>query len=223
MYIKWLLQAIASFVVSIFCYITNPIVVLFCDKDGELPTWCKYWQTWDDSVYSSDVVHKRELPDFLLYNYNGHYIEHDTCEGQQLASERQHKREAELKRVNRRRWFSTCFNDDWTIKERLQRYICAVYWLTRNCGYGFSFWWFGANAYGDDICIDVDTDELTVGRSIYDTRIFIYKDSRKAGSCFGYDIYWNIFAGWKLDLDAKVLTRAMIAHRIAIKIRKAVE
>lgn len=207
MYFKWAFYWLINLPIMIMCYITNPVVVLFADNNGELPTWCKWWQTHDDSVFSSDVVKKKELPSFLLYDYDKHYAErYDTSD-------------IELALVNNGRWYSDCINDHFSLWERVQRYICGVYWLTRNCGYGWAFWLFGCNIIPADVVYKHKTDKLIVGR--YLNKYFIYKDSRKIFTLVGYDIYWNNFVGWKLrDSNDTVITRCPLAIRIAFKIKK---
>ena len=41
---------IFSLIITVVCYITNPIVVLFANELGELPGFLANWQTWDDSL-----------------------------------------------------------------------------------------------------------------------------------------------------------------------------
>lgn len=206
-YLKWFAQAVLSFMVSLICYITNPIVVLFCDADGELPRPLSYWQTWDDSCNPDDPVEHKQIPDIFLYNWGAHYFDFEgTTE--------------ELKAVNRTRWFSQCYNDDFSIIERLQRYICRVYWLTRNCSYGFAFWVFGKTVDADKLVSVVSADgnyRKTTGEGI-----FTIADSRPICHIFGYRIEWNNYLGWKAGTNYHGMTRFMIAHRVAFKIKKEV-
>lgn len=207
MYIRWLIYFLLNLPVMLICYITNPVVVLFADKNGELPLWCKLWQTWDDSVYSSDVVHNKELPDFLLYDYDAHYtVRYDYSD-------------IELKKTNNGRWYSDCYYNDFTFAERIQRYICGVYWLTRNCAYGWAFWLFGCNIIPANVEYSVKSDGLVIGKY---GKYFIYKDSRKFISIGNYNIFWNNFLGWKFkESQEQIVTRSALAIRIAFKIRKA--
>lgn len=205
MYIKWALLSICSFAVSLFCYITNPIVLLFCNGDGELPSFLRYWQTWDDSCNPSDVVCYKQLPSWLLYDFAGHYIVYEGTT-------------PELEAVNRKRWFTRCYNNDWTLLERLRRYICRCYWLTRNCSYGFAFWWFGRTVNADKLITYTTPDgcyRKTTGEGV-----FSIADSRRIGSAFGYIINWNNYLGWKLGTNYQGPTRFMIAHRIALEFIK---
>ena len=205
--VSWFFSFLLNFIASIFCYLTNPIVVLFCDENGELPGFLSCWQTWDDSCNPEFAVQK--APKCIQYDWKKHYTEHkDTT--------------PELAAVGRERWFTTCIDPDFTVDEYIKRYLCRVFWLTRNCGYGFAFWVFGR---------EVDPKELIVAKNVEDkdgqeifaytkdgswlTRTFMYKNSRKICD----RLEWNIFLGWKLDVDADSVHQAMIANRIAVAIR----
>jgi len=72
--IKWLLYLFPSLLYTCLCYVTNPIVVLFADEDGELPGIFRYWQTWDNPTNPSDLVDM--LPRWLTSWYAGHYTEY---------------------------------------------------------------------------------------------------------------------------------------------------
>lgn len=112
----------------VLCYITNPFVVPFADINGELPSFLKYWQTWDNSCYCRESV--EFSPKFLQYDWARHYREYKGTDPY-LAS------------VNRDRWFVSCIDPNFSLWERVQRYCCGVLWLTRNCSYGFSFYMLG--------------------------------------------------------------------------------
>jgi hypothetical protein len=131
----WLPLFVLNALVMVLCYITNPIVCLFCDEEGELHGFLNYWQTWDDSCNPRFFILEK-VPAFLRYDYDRHYEE---CWGTT----------PELEQYNRQRCFARLIDPNFTLTERLQRYICRVLWLTRNCGYGFSFYIFGKWAYRD--------------------------------------------------------------------------
>lgn len=187
----WPILFIANTLCSILCYLTNWIVVLFADKDGELHGIWKLWQTWDDSL-DVDWFVKGSVPRCFRYDFDKHY-------------ESYVDRPYELARLNRSKGAVRDLGVPWSIKERLQRYVCRVLWLTRNCGYGFAFWWFGANHTG------------------------IYLIHKK-GSWYDYwynNYYWEfsgklwvfeILAGWKLNVASRELTRSMIAGRIIVRL-----
>ena len=210
----WLVYLPLSFIVSILCYVTNPLVVLFCDDDGELPDCLQLfplslslWQTWDNSCNPSDV--QEIFPEWLQYNWANHYTEHRGST-------------PELRKVNRERWFTKCFNPDFTLAERIKRYICRVLWLSRNCSYGFAFWWFGLTPepYFDYI---INEPRRCFVRELCGGNVagaWKYTDSRDIFSLCGYTLRWNVFLGWKLATEEVKPTRAAIANRIAFKIVK---
>lgn len=50
MYLRWLSFLPASLAFDIFGRLLTPLVVLFADKDGWLPSWLWWWQTPDNSI-----------------------------------------------------------------------------------------------------------------------------------------------------------------------------
>lgn len=203
----YIFQAIASFIMSIICYITNPIIAFFIDEDGELKGILHYWQTWDNSCNPSDL--KQILPSFLTDWYDNHYEEYvgDT---------------SELRKMNRTRWYTRCIDNNFTITERIKRYICRVYWLTRNCAYGFAFYLFSKDVNGQDITIITKEDKLTIAvdknTNIFN-KVFMYKDDRKWFSVLKWDVYKCFFFGYKIDLNSTVKTRASVATRPALRFK----
>lgn len=205
----WLMYFSLSLVCMVICYITNPIVVLFCNEDGELPGILHYWQTWDNSVFCRESVEC--APEFLRYDWAKHYREFvDT--------------DAYLKSVNRSRWYVVCVDHNFTVWEQIQRYLCGVLWLTRNCSYGFAFYLLGLNVSPN---LEIKTSENTIFvREIFSDGLFgafMYKNTAPIFSAFGYTVHWNNLIGWKVDTDAKMDTRAMIANRIAFYFEKEKE
>lgn len=132
--IPYLIYAQLNILLMLFCYITNPIVVLFADETGELHSFLRYWQTWDDSLDPAFFV-KKKVPKFLRYDYDRHYQEY-------WGTTR------DLAKLGRDRCFVKLLDKHFTVKERIQRYFCRVLWLTRNCGYGFAFYTFGRKVVG---------------------------------------------------------------------------
>lgn len=194
--LKWLLLFPVNIFMSLVCYLTNPMVVLFADERGELHGVWRYWQTWDDSLDVEWFV-KETVPRFFRYDFSKHYV-----------SDREQT--VELAQVNRDKGCVICIDDNFTCKERLQRYICRVLWLTRNCGYGFAFWLFGCNHCGTDL-IRIKTINCEL----------IYKD-------WQWDAPWRfiadwrglqVMAGWKLHESSTKETRSMIAGRIIYRRR----
>lgn len=205
----WLLYFVIQFPIMLICYITNPIVCLFADEDGELPYIFRMWQTWDDSV--NPRCHVMEMaPKFLRYDWDKHYIEFEVST-------------PELDRVGKKRWKAICINSDFTIGERIRRYLCRVLWLTRNCGYGFAFWCFGVEVDSTHVheksYQEPDGRTLTIGwddsKSIWNRPWWI-KSDRKISK----HVEWNVYLGWKWWPDGNRIKRCMIANRIAVKIKK---
>lgn len=204
--ILWFIYFLISLVCMVLCYITNPFVVPFADINGELPDFLKYWQTWDNSVFCKDSVDC--APSFLKYDWERHYMEH-------LDSD------PYLHSVNRQRWYVSCKDPNFTLRERIQRYCCGTLWLTRNCSYGFAFYLLGLNISTN---LEIRQSENTIFvREIFADGLFgawMYKDTAKIFSLWGYEVHWNNLLGWKIDTSAQLDTRAMIANRIAFYVKR---
>jgi len=195
-----------SLLVSLICYATNPIVLLFCDEEGELPGVLSLWQTWDNSCNPSDLLDI--VPGFLMFDWSRHYEEYEGTT-KKLAD------------VGRMRWFCRVIDPQFTIWERIQRYLCRCIWLTRNCAYGWSFWVFGRTIEPDSVVITKQIDDedgkLTVARVRTEKSWkapFLYKNDRYF---IGHLVRWCIFAGWKIDYKSNTRHRAMIAGRLAVR------
>ena len=208
--IRWLIMAPLSLIVSLVCYVTNPIVVLFCDEDGELPGFLSLWQTWDNSCNPSDVTDNKQLPDIFLYDWNKHYIEYkDTTP--ELAAE------------GRDRWFTTCIDNNFTLWELFQRYVCRTYWLTRNCAYGWTFWVFGVLP---GIRWDIKKNDGQTKYLHEDVpfwwldRAWCYKSTAPLFTLWGWTVHQECFLGYKVKEEAQVDTRAMIATRATVSFSK---
>lgn len=199
----YLLYLLGALLTTVLCYLTNPLVVLFADENGELHGWLRYWQTWDDSLDSSYFMREVIAKTFpaLDYGYNNHYVHSvDTTD--------------ELAVLGRTRNYST-LTTPLTTKEILQRYVCRVLWLYRNNAYGFSFYFLGRDVDGGDMVMK-STGDVVSGCSHKGSAwnsVWIYKnDSQICGR-----LYWKIFLGWKIDYHASGKKRAMLANRIAIR------
>ena len=202
----WLLYVPLNLLIMLICYITNPIVVLFATETGELKGFLQYFATWDDSLDPGFFV-KEKVPSFLRYDWDRHYAEYE------YTTDR-------LRALGRTRWFVRLKDSNFTIKERIQRYFCRVLWLTRNCGYGFSFYWFGKLVEGMDVRLIEETDGDGLSEKLaYDpaksilTRPWMYKNTRKICSW----LRWEIFCGWKIDTSSTIPQQCMIANRIAVR------
>lgn len=201
--LRWILYLPLSILTSVLCYLTNPIAVLFCDKNGELPGVFGLWQTWDNSCNPSDIV--TIAPKFLQYGWSNHYREYKDAT-------------TYLRSVNRERWYTVCYNPHFTMLERLKRYICRVLWLTRNNAYGWGFYVLGHTAMP---CFEIvkDTPEVQHIREINGVG-WMYKSTAEIFSAFGWRVRWNNLFGWKLDASARYDTRSMIANRVAFSFER---
>ncbi len=207
--ILWFIYFILSLVCMIICYITNPLVVPFADINGELPKWLKYWQTWDNSVFCKDSV--EHAPKFLQYDWPKHYKEYKGTDDY-------------LKSVNRERWYVSCLDPDFSLWERIQRYLCGVLWLTRNCSYGFSFYLLGLTI-SPTLEIKESANTIYV-REVYGgglTGAWMYKNTAPIFTLWGWTVHWNNLLGWKIDTSAQYDTRSMIANRIAFFFEREAE
>ena len=197
-----------NLIMSLLCYITNPIVVFFASETGELPGVLKYWQTWDDAIDVRFFVLER-VPKVFRYDFDSKYIEGRETTPELLAVGR------DKGCVFLRQGAS------FSIKERVQRYFCRVLWLARNDGYGFAFYLFGRIVNG----LDVErVKEIREGRnellfawdktkSIYIRPWIFCADWKICGR-----LRWNVFLGWKINYTGQHPEMAMIANRIAFSI-----
>ena len=205
--IIWLLWLIPAAIITVICYLTNAAACIFANKEGELPSLLRGWQTWDDSTDAEYYMHN-VVPRFLDYDYSAHY----TCEEGTTP---------ELAAVNRTRLFSRAIpGATWTNKQRLQRYLCRVLWLTRNCAYGFCFWVFGRNVRGCDTVWLKNDEKNRIG---YDgsKNILFAPFCIKSSARINKYLRWKVYIGWKLGADSGMVpTRAMFAYRMLIKFEK---
>lgn len=194
-YIKWLLFAVIDVVFNVICYITDPFVLLFADVYGNLPKIFLWWENWDDHLDIDWMVYEHHVPSFAEYDFNKHYRYHTPEEAEILIGEY--------------RGYVDLLDGNFTLKERLQRYICRLWWLWRNNAYGFSYYVTGVDIYKADV-VEVKTEEKD-GYTWYLTdNAFCYKDERPSvcGMC------WDNYVGWKfrwLDHDKQ---RCMLAFRV---------
>ena len=102
-------------------------------------------------------------------------------------------------------------DDNFTLKEKFQRYICRCAWLYRNCGYGFAYYIFGKYVRYRDVKIIVDQKDFFFAIDIRNN-IFCLKDDRQWCRYFKKSIYLGYkFAGVK---GRKYPLRSMLANRI---------
>lgn len=191
MYIKYLIFSILQLLCMGLCYLTNPLMVLFADKDGELPSFLRLWQTWDSSLDNRQYV-LHDCPRWLSYDFNEYFacsVMHDALT---IDYGRTHK--------------VVTLKKPFPLRLKLKHYLNRVFWLYRNCGYGFAFYLFG-----------VDTDPKTIRRKgehfSVCSNAFRYKNDDPMSTHWR----WCIYLGWKYDFYASC--RAMIATRFTVRRR----
>ena len=194
-YVKWVLFAIIDLLFNVIAYITNPIIVLFCTPCGQLPELFTWWANWDDGMDVEWMVTEHHVPSFAEYDFNRHYKYVDEWEAEQV--------------IGHHHGFVIPKDMHFTFKEKLQRYVCRLCWIYRNCAYGFSYYVTGIDVYKADV-IEVKTDEKD-GYTWYVTDYaFCYKDERPS---FGSH-HWDNFVGWKFRWMEHEKERCMLAIRI---------
>lgn len=205
----WIFYFIAMIIIMLICYITNPIVVLFADEEGELHGFLKYWQTWDDSLDSkfmmTEVVPNKWYGKYLDYKWDTKYEFYQDTE---TLKEFGHV--IDKVRLRPGATFST--------KERIQRYFCRVLWLSRNCAYGFAYYLLNANGNIEDLYIkqqNVDsTGELIIA---YDKKesILTRPWTLKFYKHIVGPLYIHGYLGWKIPIwHDNGRYNAMLANRL---------
>lgn len=184
-FLKWLLFAIADFLFTAQCYITNPFICLFADEYGSLPKALRWWQTWDNTLDVEWIVTERKAPKIFCYDYGKHYIYHMENHATNTAG------------------YVDIIGPDFTLCERIQRYFCRLVWMYRNTGYGFSYEVAGVNVESvtkyADYSKNGNRNKLYTADNAYMLRYEQdYSDTRKI----------RIWFGWKID---DVPARCMLA------------
>ena len=194
-YIKWILLAILDLAFNCVAYLTNPFVLLFADEVGNLPHIFYWWENWDDHMDIDWMIDEHHVPNFACYDFHRHYRYHPPEEAEKLIGEY--------------RGYVDLLDPHFTWHERFQRYVCRLWWLYRNCAYGFSYYVTGIDVYKADV-VEVKTDEKD-GYTWYVTDYaFCYKDERPS---FGSH-HWDNFIGWKFRWMEHEKERCMLAIRI---------
>lgn len=193
--ILYILRCILEVLATIIAYVTNPIVVLFADEKGVLPERLKWWGQHDNNLDIDWVIDEELVPAFARYDFHKHYVYHmeDKTDPEHIIP-----------------GYVDIIDPDFTLKERVQRYICRLYWIYRNCNYGFSYFFNGADYNGKDniALIDIDDEEGEVWLSYIktdDDNFEQFMDLLWNGRfCFFYNrAYCNrfrlrIYLGWKM-------------------------
>ena len=195
-YIKFIIYAVIDILFNVICYLTNPFVLLFADEVGNLPAIFRWWENWDDHLDVSWMIDDHHVPFFAEYDFHKHYCYHTPEEAEKLIGEY--------------RGYVDLLDGNFTWKERFQRYICRVWWLYRNCAYGFSYYVTGIDVYKADI-VKVKTEEKDGYVWFTTPYAFCYKDERPSFLHF----HWDNYIGWKFNwLNCNEEERCMLACRI---------
>ena len=171
----------------VICYLTNPIVVLFADDEGELPASLKLWQTWDSSLDNRQYV-LYDCPKWLSYDFDEYYDTAVMC----IGHGRSKKIVLTKNPFPKRLW--------------LKHYLNRVFWLYRNTGYGFAFYLFGVDPKPETIRRKGERFSIC-------SNAFRYKNDAKISK----HLRWCIYLGWKYDFydscHAMIATRFTVRWR----------
>lgn len=196
---EWILKVILNFLCMPFFYVTTPLAVLFANEKGKLPKLLSWWQTYDNTLDVEWVVTKKLVWNIFLYDFNKHYkyIYEYKADGIMEPG------------------YVIVLDPHFTISEKIKRYGCRVYWLWRNCGYGFAYTVLGKEIDPTRIVVVVDTKELRV-MYIPNTGLFsIHSTEQWYCRVLNKNFRMNIYLGWKFagTVGYKNKTRVMIANR----------
>lgn len=192
---RWFIYTPLQLLIMIICYITNPIVVLFADKDGELHGFLRKWQTFDDSCDSEDCVTKY-VPKWIRYDFYKYY-----------RAEKQYD-------PNYGRVMKKSINiAQLSLIDKLKRYCCRLFWLSRNCAYGFALDWFGATINPDDVIVIDSYKKGEFERNILVTRDLKYWKVYNTMLILNTNYRWRIYLGWKIH-NVQSVHYTMLAFRI---------
>ncbi len=150
-------HCILDILFNIIAYLTNPIVVLFANEVGELPAIFTWWANWDDGLDIDWMVDEGIVPKIFCYDFHRHYKYHSPQESMKI-------RGIYVGYVD-------LLDPNFTLWERVQRYFCRLWWIYRNCAYGWSYYVTGKVIDGSKV-------------------ITVRSDRSKGNDYFGYYKYW---------------------------------
>lgn len=208
----YVLYCIVDLLFNIIAYLTNPIVILFANEVGELPKWATWWANWDDGLDVEWMVTEHQVPKFAEYDFNRHYKYYSEWEAEQITG--------------KHHGFVELLDPNFTLWERFQRYICRLWWIYRNCAYGFSYYVTGKTIDGSKVI--VERADRSKGNNYFGhyKHWLIYEPF-----CYFLETNWNpkdiswlawtgidhtfcvkVFFGWKFQfIDSDKTDRAMLA------------
>lgn len=199
---QWFFQAIFELIFTVIAYITNPIIVLFADEYGNLPKCLRFWQTYDNCLDIEWMISENNVPNFAKYDFNKHYVYHleEKTDDKMIPG------------------YVDIIDPNFTVKERIQRYVCRLAWLYRNTGYGFSYELNGRDFFGEDnkVLKDIETENSRIWISYIPDNFW-----NLTWSIFLYIPYYKnskyklrMYLGWKLKSIRASKHRAMLALHI---------
>lgn len=199
--IKWLRTCALDLLFNVICYITNPIIILFADEEGNLPKKLRWWQTYDNCLDVEWMVTEGIVPKIFQYDFNKHYrytYEEKDSFGNIIPG------------------FVEIVDPNFTWKERIQRYFCRLAWLNRNAAYGYSYEVSGIMYKGSDMTIHMEKPHyrvITLPNGDFDIKMEIKWYCSFLKKHFDCDVY----LGWKLIANntSNRPTRAMLAMRVS--------
>lgn len=195
---KWFLQAVLEVLATIIAYLTNWFVVFFADECGQLPKCLKWWQTYDNPLDVEWMITEGVVPKFARYDFKRHYEYHYEDKGDDYMIP----------------GYVVLLDPNFTLWERLQRYVCRLWWIYRNSNYGFSYYVNGRTIDGKDNVVLLDINEPNNRQ---------FKSIVKGGSwwsatwCYYYEkpyCKWfklRVYLGWKLKSVYAGKQRHMLA------------
>ena len=208
----WIIYLPLMLLVMLCCYITNPLVVLLSDKNGELHGIWHYWQTYDDSLDSKFMMtkvvpFKYSFLDYSYYDKYDFYQDFETLKEFGVVIDKSKIKD----------------NVSFSLKEKLQRYGCRLLWIMRNCGYGFAYYLFSAEGNISNVRFKYrkEYENNDYFYFAHDISQPIYK---RPWTCKFYKhlmgpIYIHGYLGWKIPhWHEEGKYRAMLANRIAFRL-----
>lgn len=153
------------------------------------------WQTFDDSCDSEDCVTKY-VPDWMRYDFYKYYWaekRYDPNYGRVM------KRSINIASL--------------PLIDKLKRYCCRVFWLSRNCAYGFAIDWFGVTINPDNVVVINDYRAGESERNVFVTRDLKYWKIYNSMRILNTNYRWKIYLGWKI-YNVQSIHRAMLALRM---------
>lgn len=195
---KWILQAVLEVLATIVAYLTNWFVVFFADECGQLPKCLKWWQTYDNPLDVEWMITEGVVPKFARYDFKRHYEYHYEDKGDDYMKP----------------GYVKLLDPNFTLWERVQRYVCRLWWIYRNSNYGFSYYVNGRTIDGKDNVVLLDINEPNNRQ---------FKSIVKGGSwwsatwCYYYEkpyCKWfklRVYLGWKLKSVYAGKQRHMLA------------